>query len=85
MLERWKCVCGFPENFLPTCSGCGRPPVGKVCACCGKTYEEHLSGLAFLDFTGAGAECNGYVEVEPMCRRCGVASFACECGEEEAL
>lgn len=25
LLEKWKCLlCKFPENFLPTCSMCGR-------------------------------------------------------------
>lgn len=32
------------------------------CANCGKTYEEHVSGLAYRDFTGAGTECSDYVE-----------------------
>ncbi len=53
------------------------------CANCGKTYEEHQSGLAYRDFTGAGTECSEYAEMELPCRRCGLPSFACECGEEE--
>ena len=56
------------------------------CANCGRPYEEHQSGLAYRDFTGAGTECGDYVEktkaVEPTewerlfgrgnCEKCGV-------------
>lgn len=49
------------------------------CANCGKTYEEHASGLAYCDFTGAGMECGGYVDGEPLallppeCHFCGAS------------
>ena len=41
------------------------------CANCGKTYEEHASGLAYRDFTGAGTECGGYEELAGRCLGCG--------------
>ena len=37
------------------------------CANCGKTYEEHASGLAYRDFTGAGTECPRYAPQCPLC------------------
>ena len=52
------------------------------CANCGKTYEEHQSGLAYRDFTGAGTECSGYKEMagvalphlRRICHKCGAVT-----------